>query len=248
MPPTVPDLRADSPRTLAILLLSRLALNLQFRVVYPFLPAIARGLGVPLETASLLLAVRSLTGVAAPLYGLAGDRWGRRRMMLAGLGALVAGALAVAVSPEFGVALVAFALLGFSTASFVPAAQAYLGDNVPYERRGRVLGLLELAWGLSWLVGVPLSGFAIAGLGWRAPFWVIAGLGLLALAALLAGCRGCGAGRAVPSAGGRIRWAMVAPALAVNCLLVAANENVFVVYGAWLESRFGLAVTAIGLV
>ena len=61
--------RADSPRTLGVILLSRIALNLQFRVVYPFLPAISRGLGVPLETATLLPAIRSLVSMGSPLYG-----------------------------------------------------------------------------------------------------------------------------------------------------------------------------------
>jgi hypothetical protein len=77
-PPYVARLEcADSPSTLGVILLSRIALNLQSRVVYPFLPAISRGLGVPLDAASLLLAVRSLVGRV--------DRLGKRRAVLGGL-------------------------------------------------------------------------------------------------------------------------------------------------------------------
>ena len=40
--------------------------------------------------------------------------------------------------------------------------QAYVGDAVPYERRGRVMSLLEISWSLSWFVGIPIAGFVIA--------------------------------------------------------------------------------------
>jgi DHA1 family inner membrane transport protein len=81
------------------------------------------------------------------------------------------------MASTLAIALVAFALLGFSKPSYDPAAQAYLGDAVPYERRGRVLSIIELPWSLSWFIGVPAAGYLIAAAGWRAPFWLIAGLG-----------------------------------------------------------------------
>ncbi len=245
---------AESPRTLGVILLGRLALNLQMRFVYPFLPAISRGLGVPLETASLLLTARFLVSALSPLYGMLADRVGRRTMMLAGLTALVVGAILAGLAPTFGVALAAFALLGFSKASYDPAMQAYLADAVPYERRGRVLSLVELSWSLSWFIGVPAAGFMIAAAGWRAPFWPIAGLGLIGLIATWRLCPDCGhPAPGEPAAPGSRRtwptWAAPSTllALTVAMLLVFANENLFVVYGAWLEDKFGLAITAVGL-
>ncbi len=175
-----------------MLLLARTCLNLQARVVYPFLPAISRGLGVPLETASLLVTVRSFVGALSPIYGLAADRYGRRPMMLAGLLALAVGTGLTALAPGLGVALLAFALLGFSKSAYDPAMQAYVGDAVPYERRGRVMSLLEISWSLSWFVGVPIAGFVIAAAGWRGPFVLIAALACLALVALWRLCPGCG--------------------------------------------------------
>jgi predicted MFS family arabinose efflux permease len=245
---------------LGVILLARIALNLQFRVVYPFLPAISRGLGVPLETASLLLAVRSLVSMGSPLYGALADRRGRRPIMLAGLAALSAGAILVGIAPGLAVALVAFALLGFSKAAYDPAAQAYLGDAVPYERRGRVLGIIELAWSLSWFIGVPVAGFLIAKAGWQSVFWFIAGLGLLALLATWRLCRDCGRGRAnratarAASSSAPRPWRLplwltpgVFFVLAVSFLLILANEIVFIAYGVWMETDFGLTVVAVGV-
>jgi predicted MFS family arabinose efflux permease len=240
-------------RELIVLLLARLALNLQARIVYPFLPAMSRGLGVPLETGSLLLTVRALVAGLSPLYGLAADRYGRRPVMLAGLISLVAGSAVVALAPGLGIALAAFALLGFSKAAFDPAMQAYVGDAAPYNSRGRIMSLLELAWSLSWFVGVPVAGFLIAAAGWRAPFAAIAAVGALALVALWRMCPRCGAAtnglvRPALLAGFRlVPWSRCLPFLALTTCITLANENVFIVYGAWLENQFGLAVAAVGL-
>jgi hypothetical protein len=56
---------------------ARSLINAQFRIAYPFLPAISRGLGVPIEVGSLLLTVRGLIGVSSPLFGYLSDRRGR---------------------------------------------------------------------------------------------------------------------------------------------------------------------------
>ena len=242
-----------STRDLLVMFLARLVLNLQFRAVYPFLPTISRGLGVPLETASLLLTVRSFVGALSPIYGLAADRSGRRPMMLAGMLTLVVGAGLTALAPGMGVALLAFALLGFSKAAFDPAMQAYVGDSVPYERRGRVMSLLELSWSLSWLIGVLIAGFLIARSGWRAPFVLIVGAGALALAALRWLCPQCGRSAetndrtALLHAFGRVPWRRCLPLLTITLLMTLANENVFIVYGDWLETQFNLAVAALGV-
>jgi predicted MFS family arabinose efflux permease len=235
-------------RTLAVIFFSRLALNLQYRIVYPFLPAIGRGLGVPLETASLLLTVRALAGTTSPIYGILADRRGRRIAMLAGLAVLGLGASLMGFAAGFALALVAFALLGLSKASYDPAAQAHIGDTVPYERRGRIMGILELPWSLAWLIGVPIAGLLIARLGWRAPFWIIAGLGAAALIATW--LQRPQSDRRIDGypAPARIRISRRAVvALLVACLLMMANENLFVIYGAWMEGQFGLSIATLGL-
>jgi predicted MFS family arabinose efflux permease len=249
-------------RTLAIILAARLLINAQIRLVYPFLPAISRGLGLPLETAALLLGIRSLAGVASPLFGGLADRIDRRVVMVGGLAALVAGAGLVAVAPGFGIAAIAFVLLGLSRAAYDPTAQAYVSDATPYARRGRALGITELSWAGSWLIGVPLAGLLIARFGWQSPFTVIALLGAFALLATRrlppVAHRGHaapppGTGQtAEPASGHRRRpvWLNrpTAAMLAVSLLVVTANENLFMVYGAWFESRFGLPVATLGLV
>lgn len=239
-----------------VILLSRLALNMQARVIYPFLPAIARGLGLPLQTAALLLTVRAAANLSSPIYGALADRYGRRALMLGGLTLLVTGAALALVAPGFGLVLVAFALLSLSKAVYDPAVLAYLGDSVPYERRGRVLGQLALMWPTSWLVGVPTAGFLIAAYGWRSPFVMVTVLGLISLALMLRATEigrspgGAATGQEVDRLASRLKQVGVSGwlALVVTLLQVLASENVYIVYGVWMESQFGLTVAALGIV
>jgi predicted MFS family arabinose efflux permease len=240
---------AVSAGALGMILLSRTTINSSFRIVYPFLPAISRGLGVPLMGVSFLLTLRALVGLSSPLFGPLSDRYGRRSLMLAGLGILAMGAALIAGWPIYGVAIVAFVLFGLSKTVYDPAMQAYLGDAVPYHRRGRVMGIAELSWSAAWLVGVPAAGFLIERAGWQAPFVALA---LLALVGLLFTWRlppdqpqraSLAAPRWVLLRHNRSAWL----GMAVGLLFMFAIENVFVVYGAWMEETFSLSVGALGL-
>jgi predicted MFS family arabinose efflux permease len=249
-------------RTFGVVLLSRLALNMQMRVIYPFLPAISRGLGVPLQTTSLLLTARAVANLSSPLYGALSDRFGRRALMLAGLVVLVSGTLGVLLAPSFGVVLGAVAFLSLSKALYDPAVLAYLGDAIPYESRGRLMGILAMMWPSSWLIGVPIGGYLITSFGWRAPFIFIGLLGILSLGLMLS-FRTVGVSPHPASglpreqlAGTWAAWlrrsAAAIPwqafvALLVSLLVVLASENVYIVYAAWLEDQFGLSVAAIGV-
>src|SRR4030067_989685 len=82
MPPRFP---AGLRGQLAAFSFSRMILNTGSRRVSPFLPAIARGLGLDRATAALAVTARSATGLASPLLGFLADRYGRKLTMLAGL-------------------------------------------------------------------------------------------------------------------------------------------------------------------
>ncbi len=234
--------------------LCRLVLNTARRFAYPFAPEISRGLGVPITHVTAMLAVNQLSGVLGLLAGPLSDRYGFRAAMLLGMSLLAAGMLAAAVNATYLTVLAALFLAGLAKNVFDPALQAYVGEHVPYRRRGLVIGLIETSWAGSTLIGVPLVGVLIASYGWQRPFLAMGVLGLVGLAAIRWGIpadRRPGGG--TMSAGALIAaWRQLGqsrPArsvLALAFLVSVANDALFVIIGAWLESRFNLGVAAIG--
>lgn len=236
--------------------LCRLVFNTARRFVYPFAPALSRGLGVPLTAITSIIAVNQSTAVLGMFFGPLADRLGYRLMMLAGLGLLVAGMFAGGFLPFYGVVLAALFLAGLGKNVFDIALQAYVGERVPFRRRGLVIGVLEFSWAGSTLLGIPLIGLLIEHLGWRAPFFVMGGLGLLGIAALsiLIQKDGKKPVRNQTAVGLWNAWRRLGQeraALGAICFaffVSAANDNLFVVYGAWLEKSFSLRIVALGLV
>jgi predicted MFS family arabinose efflux permease len=240
--------------TLATIIYGRTVVNLNFRIVYPFLPAFARGLGIPLEAAGWLVSAQGGIALIAPLFGPLSDRYGRRRIMEAGLLILAVAALLISLSDSYVIALVAFAGFGLTKAIYDPAMLAYIADVVPYQRRGRVMAITELSWSFAWLFGVPLSGFLIERLGWQAPFWLLVLLaagGTVGTRLLLPPAHHRASSRQARHAPNWVRLIKrksIAAALFASVGMSFAFENIFIIYGAFLEDNFGLAIGALGLV
>lgn len=229
---------------------SRTVINTLQRVVYPFLPVFARGLGVDLTVMSLAISLRSATGLVGPLLASIGDSYGRKVGMIAGLLSLVAAGAVISIWPTY-LAFVAMLILSILSALiFIPSVQAFVGDRVPYHRRGLVIGLTELAWSMAFIVGAPLVGYLIARGGWQAPFPWIAALGLLMCLVLWflipsdRPARGQNPGLLMNYK----KILAYPPALAgviVAIGMSGGNELVNLVFGAWLEDRFAVQIAAL---
>jgi predicted MFS family arabinose efflux permease len=231
-----------------------LVVNTSRRFPYTFATALSRGLGVPLPAITRLIAINQATGMLSPIFGPLGDRWGYRAMMLVGVSLLAVGMLAGGLVPVYGVVLLALFLAGLGKSVFDPALQAYAGEHVPYHRRALAIGVIEFAWAASSLVGIPLVGLLIERMGWRSPFFLLGGLGVLSavsLAYILPAARhrhsSTGHRTGFRQAWRRLtREPVVLSALGFSLLISAANDNLFVIYGVWLEEAFGLSVLALG--
>jgi predicted MFS family arabinose efflux permease len=114
------------------------------------------------------------------------------------------------------------------------------------------MGLVELAWAGSALLGIPLAGLLMASSGWPAPFLA---LGVLALAAiaLLAGVLPRTAARPTTAGASGATWDTLARSRPARGMVgyafcfAAANDTLFAVYGAWLQRDLGVSLATVGL-
>lgn len=234
--------------------LCRLVLNTARRFPYPFAPALSRGMGVPLTAITSLIAATQATALLGAFSGPLADRMGYRTVMLSGLAMLVVGMLAAGWWPFYSVVLAALLLAAVGKTVFDPAIQAFVGERVPFERRGLVVGLLEFSWSGCTLVGIPAIGLLMAHFGWRSPFFVLGVLGLAGIVVLRMILPGDGMRPAQASPVGstwRFWRQLAGQPQALGTLGYAfwvslANDNLFVVYGAWFEDAFHLSIAALG--
>ena len=237
---------------LATLTWSRLLLNSALRMTYPFLPALARGLGVSLPAVARLLALRAGAGLFSPLFSPLSERFGRRPVMIGTMLLFSAGAFVVVIWPAYWPLGITLVLTGFAKVVYDPAMQSYLGDIIPYRQRGKALAVTEFAWAGALLAGAPLIGLVMARQGWEAPFlW----LGVLGLVAALLLKQLMPPGRVANTRAASLKsllrvvqqhpviWAAAGYVL----LVLGANELLFIVYGEWMEQSFGLNLTNLGL-
>ena len=235
--------------------LCNLVLNTARRFAYPFAPALSRGLGVHLTAVTSLIAINQATSIIGIFFGPLADRFGYRLMMIAGLEMLVVGMLAGGFLPFYSVILLAFFLAGLAKTLFDPALRAYIGERVPFQKRGLVIGLLEFSWAGSALVGIPGIALLIDRFGWRSPFFVLGGLGIFSILTLLIliprDIRRTNAHQDSPSVLSDLSQLVQQRAplgtLGFVLLFDIANDNLFVVYGAWLEQSFSLSIVVLGV-
>lgn len=221
------------------------------RMVYPFLPAFGRGLGIELPVLSLAITARSAMGTLGLFFAFIADNRGRKVGMISGLVLYCLGALIVVLKPTFATFVVTLCVTMLGKYIFDPAMQAYLGDKVPYQRRGRVFAFTELGWSFSFIFSIPLIGYLIARAGWLAPFPLLALLGLFSIVLLMRilpkdpeqGGRGLGTWRNLRAILGS-RPALAA--LAMSTFISASNEVVNLVFGVWMEDAFHLQIAALG--
>jgi MFS transporter, DHA1 family, inner membrane transport protein len=233
--------------------LARVVINTAHRMVYPFLPALSRGLGLPLENLTALLSLRGALGVVSPVFGGLPDRFGRRQALLVGLVIFSVGLALPGFFPGPATFVVFIVLVAIGKFIYDPALQAYLGDRTPYARRGLVMAFSEMSWSGAALLGIPLAGLLIARFDWHAPFLPLAAAGLAAGAALWfiipSDAPTPGQPRAASPGNLAAVWRnpVVLAGLSLSLLISLGNENLSVVYAAWLERSFGLSVAALGL-
>jgi EmrB/QacA subfamily drug resistance transporter len=123
-------------------------------------------------------------GALVLLGGVAGDRYGRKKMFLAGMAIFTTASLACALAPGFAWLLAARAAQGIGAALLMPASLALLGAAFSGEARGRAVGTWAAAGAITGAFGPLAGGWLIDAVGWRSIFLV--NLPLAAVAAWLA--------------------------------------------------------------
>ena len=162
------------------LLLAMFLAALNQTIVATAMPTIGR-LFDDFENLSWIVTAYLITSTAvAPLYGKLSDMYGRRAMMLTGIGIFVLGSVICAVAPNMVALIFGRGLQGLGGGGILPIAQSILADVIAPRARGRWQAYMGSVWVSAGALGPVLGGFLSEHLHWSLVFWVNLPLGLLA--------------------------------------------------------------------
>ncbi len=169
-------------RTLWTFVVTSIALvmvTLDNLVVTTALPVIRTDLNAGLEGLEWTVNAYTLTFAVFLLTGAAlGDRFGRRRLFVIGLGIFTAASALAALAPTIEVLNAARALQGIGGAIVAPLTLTILSAAVPAERRGLALGAWGGIGGLAVALGPVVGGAVVQGISWHWIFWINVPIGL----------------------------------------------------------------------
>ncbi len=172
--------KATTYWTLAITSLALFMVSLDNLVVTTALPVIRRELHATLSQLEWTVNAYTLTFAVLLLTGAAlGDRFGRRRMFVLGLGLFTGASALAALSTSANVLDIARALQGIGGAIVMPLTLTILSAAVPAERRGLALGIWGGIGGLAIALGPLVGGAIVSGVSWNWIFWLNVPIGLV---------------------------------------------------------------------
>ena len=162
-------------------------------VVSTALPVIRVDLGATIEQLEWTVNAYTLTFAVFVLTGAAlGDRFGRKRMFIIGVGMFTAASAAAALAPSADWLIAARSVQGLGAAIVTPLTLTILSAAVAREKRGLALGAWSGIAGLAVAMGPLVGGAVVDGISWQWIFWlnVPVGIVLLPLALMLRESKG----------------------------------------------------------
>jgi EmrB/QacA subfamily drug resistance transporter len=172
------------PLVFAALVLSMFMAALEMTVVSTAMPTVVGQLGGLHLYAWVFTAYLVASTVMVPIFGKLADLFGRKPVLLVGIGVFLAASVACGLSRSMAALVFFRGLQGFGAGAMQPVAITVIGDIYTLEERARVQGFMGAVWGLAGLVGPLLGGFIVEVLSWPWVFLINVPVGLLAMLGL----------------------------------------------------------------
>jgi len=222
-------------------------------VIAGVLPDVALGLGVSIPVAGFLISGYAI-GIAlgGPLLTLLTRTLNRKRLVLLLGAGFTLGQALCAIAPSFETLMLARIFVSVLHGSYFGIAFILATGLVPPERRGFAMALILAGLTVSNILGVP-GGTAIGNaLDWRATFWAVGALGLVATL-IVAAALPANAGAAIAGGGFRrefsaLRRQQVASGLFVAVLVMIGQYSLFTYIAPLLTEITGLDTGAIPII
>jgi len=151
-------------------------------VVMGLLQQMAADLGVSIPAAGLLVSGYAMgVVIGGPLLAMATAKLPRKTVLLVLMGLFVFGNVLCALAPSYGVLMVARVITSLAHGSFFGAGAVVAGHIAAPGRKTQAIALMFAGLTVANILGVPMGTLLGQAAGWRATFWAVSVLGVIAL-------------------------------------------------------------------
>jgi MFS family permease len=184
-PTDQPAPRAGGTAVVPVLAFAGIVVAVMQTLLVPVIKDLPQLLATSPGNATWVLTSTLLSGaVATPIMGRLGDLFGKRRMLIASLAVMVAGALVSAFTSALLPMIVGRTLQGFAMGA-IPLGIGLMRDMLPRERLGSAMALMSSSIGVGGGLALPAAALVAQHADWHALFYGAAGLGVLSIALTL---------------------------------------------------------------
>ncbi len=172
--------------TVAILALTQFTVVLDFMVMSPLGDLLMKDFKVKPDQFGIVVSSYALAaGISGFLTAGFADRFDRKRLLVFFYSGFILGTLFCGMAESYNQLVWARILTGLFGGVMSSISMAIVADIFSLEQRGRVMGFMQMGFGLSQIVGIPLSLFIADMYHWQTPFYLIVGLSVGMLLAIL---------------------------------------------------------------
>jgi DHA1 family bicyclomycin/chloramphenicol resistance-like MFS transporter len=178
---------APSRLFLAVLVLATSLGPFAMQIFVPALPVIQADFGSPVAVTQLALSLSMISiAVFTLFYGPLADAYGRRPVLLAGIGMYLGGTALCIVAPDIEWLIVGRIFQAAGGASGIVISRAIVRDLYPTDKVASTIAYLTIAMVVSPMIAPVIGGIVIDLVGWRMNFILVGVLGILVIGGVAA--------------------------------------------------------------
>jgi len=171
---------------IAMLAILQFTVVLDFMVLAPLGVILLKDLGMKTSQFGLVVSGYAISaGIAGILAAGFADKFDRKKLLMFFYVGFIVGTVCCALATSFHTLLIARIVTGLFGGVLSSLGFVIITDLFKMEVRGRVMGFVQMAFSASQVLGIPVGLYLASKFSWHAPFWMIAGMGIIIGAILI---------------------------------------------------------------
>ena len=165
---------------ITLLAITQFTVVLDFMVMSPLGDMLMKSMNISTARFGLVVSAYAFSAGASGLLtaGFA-DRFDRKKLLIFFYSGFIAGTLFCGLSNSYALLVAARIITGLFGGVIFSISLAIVTDLFAIEKRGRVMGFIQMGFGASQVLGIPIGLYLANHWGWQAPFLMIVGIAVI---------------------------------------------------------------------